>query len=172
MTNGQLDKNRFITPEVRYINATRENMLLPTLEGLQRLTYEELIDLLQYYGITASRAALMTRAQLYITRMTELRPNSDAWRDEVNRLLDSDVRNGMLGRNRRVVQSWSALASIDGNIDKTMIWITEIDESVCVNCEANAGLEKTWAQWQIDGPPGAAVCLGQDRCRCDLVVVE
>jgi len=30
----------------------------------------------------------------------------------------------------------------------------------------------TWAEWQANGPPGAAVCEGGNRCRCDLIVID
>jgi hypothetical protein len=69
----------------------------------------------------------------------------------------------MLSLNRRVAQTWSSLEAIDGDVNKTMIWLPERDENTCENCSANGGKEKTWAEWQVSGPPGSAVCRGGDQ---------
>jgi hypothetical protein len=139
---------------------------------MRGLSNAELEDLLQHYGIKAPWGTAVSRAGQYVTRMTELRPGSPEWAAERDRIIDTQSRRGMLSLNRRVAQTWSSLDAIDGDVNKTMIWLTEADEGVCENCEERAGEELTWAEWQVAGPPGAAVCLGGDYCRCDLVVVE
>jgi hypothetical protein len=169
---GRIEDNQFITPGITYAGAVPEQMRLPSLAELQGLTNAELMEVLQHYGVMAPWGAMVTRAQQYVTRMTELRPGSPEWQAEVDRLITTDSRRGMLSLNRRVAQTWSSLEAIDGDVNKTMIWLPERDENTCENCSANGGKEKTWAEWQVSGPPGAAVCLGGDQCRCDLVVVE
>lgn len=168
---SRLEGVEFITPGLR-ADASPDMVRLPSLDELGNLSLRELQELLEFYGIQAPWGTLVTRAGEYVTRMTELRPNSPEWFAERDRLLDRESRRGALSLNRRIAQTWSSLDSIDGNINQEMIWLTEGDDHVCVNCEANKGEIKTWAEWQRSGPPGAAVCLGGDQCRCDLIVIE
>jgi hypothetical protein len=170
---ARLEGTQFVTPGLQ-AGSPPEQARLPSLDGLKKLSLTELQNLLEYYGVQAPWGTLVTRNQDYVTRMTEYRPGSPQWQAAVDALLDRESKRGALSMNRRVAQTWSSLDSIDGNVNQEMIWLTEgvVDEDVCENCEANAGKIKTWAQWQVDGPPGAAVCLGGDYCRCDLIVIE
>lgn len=166
----RLEGNRLVTPGLQ-AGVRPEQARLPNLADLKNLSLGELNALLDHYGIQPYWGALQTQAMGYVSRMTEYRPGSEEWREAVANLLDRDSSRGALGMNRRIAQAWSSLDAIDGDVNKTMIWLTENDEDVCDPCEERGGVEMTWAEWQIAGPPGT-VCLGGSYCRCDLVVVE
>ena len=167
---SRLENNRLVTPGLT-AGAKPEQARLPDIANMKNMTLDELHSILDLYGVQAPWSTLIAQAQEYVTRMTEYRPGSAEWRAAVADLIDRDSRRGAIGMNRRVAQAWSSLDAIDGDVNKTMIWLTENDENVCAPCEERAGVELTWAEWQAAGPPGT-VCLGGSYCRCDLVVVE
>ena len=142
---------------------------LPSLNSIKKMSNAQLMENLINMGVTGPIGTMQTSASQYVQRMTELRPGSPRFALEVNNIIGTESRRGMIGLTRRTQQQWTSLAYIDGDVNQNMIWVVEGDSNTCSNCEANAGEVKTYAEWQAEGPPGAAVCEGGDYCRCDLV---
>ena len=168
---GYLEDNQYITPGLTS-SSPPEQVRLPDIKALGDLTNEQLLQVLEHYGIVAPWDTLVSTAAQYVARLTELRPGSPEFAAEVQRILDLESRRGMLSVSRRVHQQWSSLDAIDGDMGKQMVWITELDSSVCEPCSQRGGLMMSYREWQSTGMPGAAVCQGGDLCRCDLVVVD
>lgn len=167
---GELHGDEYITPTLTRKSAP-EQLRLPELADMRNMSRAELMDVLSHFGVVAPWGALQTEASKYIMRMTELRPGTPEFQAELERLTEVDSDRGLLGLSRRTTQQWSSWDAIDGDINKEMLWLTEMGEGVCDNCAVRGGTIQTFAQWQIDGAPGAAVCQGGDYCRCDLLVV-
>ncbi len=144
---------------------------LPSIEQMSRLSQKELIDVLQHYGVTKPWEQMRLETSKYLERVSGIQPNSDRWKEEMNSILDHESTAGMRKLTKRVTENWSTLDSIDGNLQHEMMWITVTDDSLCIECEDNGGDIQTYEDWAIQGLPGAAVCLGGDECRCELVPV-
>jgi len=142
---------------------------LPSLDSIKKMSNAQLLENLINMEITGPIGNMQISATQYVQKMTELRPGTPQFAAEVQNIIGLESRRGMIGLTRRAQQQWTSLSYIEGNVNMEMIWVVEGDHSTCVNCEANAGQVKTYKQWQEDGPPGAAVCLGGNYCRCDLV---
>jgi hypothetical protein len=182
---GEVVGNEYITPGLRR-DARPEQVRLPNIDEMRDLSNGQLIDILEHFGVVQPWETMVANASSYVARLTELRPGTEEFRaeveritspqigifqTEVGRIVDAESRRGLLSLSRRTAQAWSSLDAIDGNVSQEMIWITEGDDHVCESCVSRGGTIMTYAEWQDAGPPGASVCLGGDQCRCDLVAV-
>jgi|GEM_PF-6650444 len=166
-----LEGNRYVSPTLT-LDGPPDQLRLPSLADISKLTNAQLGELLEHYGVTTPWNVMQAQSMEYIAKMTQLRPGSAEFRAELTRLTTDESRRGMIGLARRASQQWSSWDAIDGNVNQTMICITEDDESTCDGCGPYGGEIKTFAEWQAIGFPGAAVCQGGDYCRCDLVVID
>lgn len=139
-----------------------------SLAELRALDNADFIDSLQDSRMIGSWGAQQARHLANAERMLELEPGSDHFRDEKSSAIGAVAGLGILLLLRRASQQYTTLVEVNGNDETLMIWITEDDEAVCENCDPRGGMIHTYAEWRALGLPGSAVCLGKDRCRCDL----
>jgi len=169
---GHIEKNRYISPGLT-TDSRPKQASLPDMVELRDLPNDQLLSVLEHYGVIEPWHQMKQRATEYVQRMSRIRPGDEqAIQDAVDEITTTASRRGMLGLNRRIYETWSSLDAIDGNLNQDMIWICEDDESSCTGCKSHGGEIKSYAEWQIEGPPGAAICKGGDYCRCQLVAVD
>lgn len=161
---------KFFAPEIEQLDGA-----LPVPRSLPRasdllpgqLTPHEITRLLQSYGVMPGTTALRDSAAEYVARMTN--KTGPAFWDEVDRVLN---RDGLLQQARRVQQQYSTLLGVGGNEDQELVWVTDGGEGLCDPCAALAGEVSTYREWMRRGVmPGASVCQGGDRCRCELIPI-
>jgi len=145
---------------------------MPSLAEMRSLSPEELLAELQYYGVVDPWPKLRNSAAAYVARMTSLQPGSAAFAREVEGLIGTASKRGLLGLSRRTAERYTTMLAVGGDPDAELIRISEGDEHVCDNCDALEGVVGTLAQHEALGLPGAQSCLGGDYCRCTLVRVD
>ncbi len=145
---------------------------LPSLSDMASLDAENYFVVMEQYGVLPPANLLRMRAQGYVSRMTQYPMGSTQWKNEVEKLISTESKRGMLGTTRRINQMWSTIEDADGDDSVVFMWLCEDDEASCENCMDRAGDENTLADWEVIGLPGGSTCLGGDYCRCDLVRVE
>jgi len=152
--------------------ATPQQARLPSIADMRNLSQAELFDVLEQYGVTEPWESMINDTRKYLQRVSSITPGSDRWNEELNNLITTESRRGMLNLARRTQERFSTLDAIDGNVNQEMMWVTVSDDNLCENCDARGGRIQSYAQWTQDGLPGSAVCLGGDQCRCELVLVD
>ena len=162
---------RLISPGLTS-GATPQLARLPTIADMRNLSQSELLDVLEQYGVTEPWESMINDTRKYLQRMTSIPPGSDRWNEELNSLISTESRRGVLNLARRTQERFSTLDSIDGNVNQELMWITVSDDNLCENCDERGGEIKSYSEWTQVGLPGAAVCLGGDQCRCELVAVD
>lgn len=140
---------------------------LATIAALRRLSNADYIDELQAAEMIPSWNVAQQAAVRHTSRMIEYRTGSESFLSAKSVLIDSQSNDGIVTLLRRSSQQFTTLDEIDSPDDE-LIWITEGDSSVCSPCKRRGGVVKTYSEWRVLGMPGAGVCLGEDRCRCDL----
>lgn len=107
----------------------------------------------------------------YVARMTNLRPGSTEFKEEVAKLVDVNSRRAVKGMSRRAVERVYLDQDVGGDFSRQMAWIVEGGQGTCERCLDRAGAVKRYSQWIVDGLPGASVCLGGDLCNCHLAAI-
>ena len=161
---------RLLAPGIELGDAPSQ-VRLPSIEEMSRLSRKELLDVLQHYGVTEPWESMRASTAAYLERVSNIVPGDPRWEAEMNALLGGEQR-ALLSLARRTSEKWGTLDAIDGNVNQEMMWVTHTDDNLCDNCDDRGGEIKTYAEWVQAGLPGAAVCLGGDQCRCELVPVD
>jgi hypothetical protein len=143
----------------------------PEIRDLVNLSVAELNDLLSRFGILDSWPQARVSTAGYVQRMSQIPPGSQAFKDEINRLLDERSKRGALGLTRRAYSELSLVDALNDDPNTELIWIADGDERTCAPCAARGGDIGTIAYHSEKGLPGNAVCLGGAYCRCQLVPI-
>jgi hypothetical protein len=145
---------------------------LPDIASMIALPDDELIRVLQRYGVTVTWEEL--RANMLDTVRAAMRIPAGApdYRERMEYFLDSGSRRTLVGMARRASEQYATKEALDGDAGALLIRISEGDDHVCGPCEARAGIIGTLAEHEAMGAPGAASCDGGDYCRCQLVRID
>jgi hypothetical protein len=154
----------------------------PEYEALQqrylaRLSYLEQYSNAELYRTLQQMKALRTTDQFiadqagYVARMTEFRPGSTQFKEELAKLIDTSSKSGMRRMSRRSLQRLYVAQQVGDNGQALLTWLVENGPGTCSYCQDNAGVTQTLDEWIQDGMPGAEVCAGGDNCRCQLYAV-
>jgi hypothetical protein len=134
----------------------------------------ELNTVLRAFRITLPWADHVEDTRQYLRRMTTLRQGTNAFNDEMDRMLDLSSTAGArrAAKSAQRTASWMYAAGPNVATQK-FIWINEDDEHLCDVCDDAAGTGGTLAEiadseW---GLPGTS-CLGGNDCRCELMPVS
>jgi hypothetical protein len=73
--------------------------------------------------------------------------------------------------SRKAISGVAIFREATKGLRTLMAWIVERDKKTCAYCPKNAGEIDTYENWIKRGLPGAGICAGGDRCRCQLVEV-
>lgn len=152
--------------------APGEELEEPSLAALAAMSNADFIDTLQDSRMIGSWASQQTQAMGNVQRMVEREPGTLSFLDVKSDLIANQSTSGMQKLIRRSSQQYTTLAEMDGDASTDFVWVTETDDAVCSQCKPRGGEVHTYAEWLDRGLPGAAVCLGDDNCRCDLVKVD
>lgn len=134
---------------------------------IRDLSNTELYDKLLDYGAIRPAEQTIASAQGYVARMTNYKPGSPQFKQEVSALIDTSSKRGLKGMNRRAVSQLHTIGQVGGDVKKLLVWIIE-SEKPCSYCSGLAGEVDTYENWVERGLPGADVCLGGDACKCQL----
>jgi hypothetical protein len=135
---------------------------------MRELTNVELYETLLDYNAIRPFEQSVVSAQGYVARMTNYKPGSPQFKEEVSKLIDVNSTRGIKSANRQAVSQIHTLGQIDGDATTPLVWIVEGGPGTCSYCRANAGEVDTYNGWIERGLPGADTCLGGDLCRCQL----
>lgn len=145
---------------------------LPSASDMLELTDDELIELLQRYGIVDPWEQISGDAAALVARSKNLQ-NPDIFAEENRSLMERMTKRATLSLARRTQERYNTLVILDGRPNVELIRIPDDydPDRLCERCEALAGTIGTYAQHTEVGLPGSASCLGGDYCRCSLVAV-
>jgi hypothetical protein len=144
---------------------------LDTMERFREMEPVDLFRSLRSIGALPAIEKTTADAIGYVSRMTNYAAGSPQFKAAVNNLIDSLSSRAVMGQSRRAIERIYTERVVGGDRSRLMVWICEGAKNTCVYCRGNAGEIKTYAQWVIDGLPGADVCAGGDLCKCGLDAV-
>jgi hypothetical protein len=163
--------NRLEAPTIDWSSGVPEQFRFPDSRDLKSLSVSELNEYLTRFGILEPWQQAKLSAAGYVQRMSAIPPGSQAFKDEVNRLVGFDNPRGALGMVRRAYRELSLVDAVSGG-SREYIWISDGDDGTCDRCSERGGDIGTLAYHAEKGLPGPAVCEGGDFCRCELVPVS
>ena len=171
---NQVDETgRIVTPGLnRPDGIVPEQRKIPDVNALKSLSRAELIAELQEYGVIDPWDDIIADAEQYVTRFSKFPPNSLLFDLEVQNVLGTYSKRGLVGLNRRTHERYTTMIAIGGDPARELIRISEGDENVCEQCRALEGTMGTLAEHRALGLPGSQSCLGGDYCRCTLMRIE
>ena len=164
------ESGRFFAPEIEQTDAlpVPRRMLRAADIKPSVASPSEIIAELQAYGVVPDLRYLIDNAMEYVTRMTNR--SGPAFWSEVDRILE---RDGYLQQARRVQERYGTMLAIGGNVQREVVWVTDGGEGLCDQCAKMAGTIAPYRQLAAQGMlPGASVCDGGDRCRCELLPID
>ncbi len=130
---------------------------------MNQLSNVELYEHLLKYDAIRPVEQTIASAQGYVSRMTNYKPGSTQFKEEVANLISRNSKRGLQGMNRRAVSQLHTIEQIGGDIKKLVVWIVEGGKNTCSFCASNAGDVHTYEEWaSVYGLPGSDVCLGGD----------
>lgn len=152
---------------------------MPTPGQMSKMELDQLKQVMRAYRIDLPWADYIDDNRQYLRRMSTLSARSNAFNDELDRMLDLSTTKGarMIAKHTQRSYAWQRAAGT--NVDKQrFIWITDEEENefgqivLCDVCDSASGFEGTLeeiagSEW---GMPGQA-CLGGNECRCELMVI-
>lgn len=147
---------------------------LPSVAEIVELDVAARYRLLEQFGLQTTWEEARADAGKYVSRMTGYQAGTEAYRLEVDNLVSTETKRGLLGNLRNAYREFSTYDMMEG-LDPAKAEFTRIvegDEASCNSCLALAAEEGTMAHHQAVGMPGSASCLGGSNCRCDLVHVD
>jgi hypothetical protein len=163
--------NRLQSPTIDWTSGVPEQFRFPPSRDLKGMSVSELNAYLERFGILEPWQQAKVSAAGYVQRMTSIPPGSEAFRDEVSRIVGLDNPRGALSMTRRAYRELSLVDAVSGGA-REYIWISDGDESTCARCGSRGGDIDTLVGHAKKGLPGPGVCEGGDYCRCELVPVD
>jgi len=149
---------------------------MPTAAELVSLTNDELLELLQDFGVVAPWPQLVADTYGYAAEMSKVTNigTPDYLEREVERLLEPKVssRRALLGLARETQRAFNLDAFMKEGPNQEYIRISEDDDHTCDRCDALAGIIGTMGEHISIGLPGPASCDGGSFCRCQLVIID
>lgn len=167
------DEGRLHSPGIERPNdLVPYGVRLPSMNEMLGLEVEELVDLLQRYGIAPSWAEAKARVADVVGRIQGT-PPGPLFDTRVRAILESS-KAGLVQTARRVTERYTTIQAMNGDEKQLFIRMPEDydPQRICDVCAELAGVIGTMAQQEEIGLPGAASCLGGDYCRCTLVPYE
>lgn len=146
-----------------------EHARFPQLKELLEVprTLTEVYKTLEHYGVFPTAEQVKTRAMGGVQRLINMRSPA-AIAEELKNIIHGRAK-AAVEMTRPTVQQYTTQKTIDGDMDKLLMWIGEDDARTCGRCLPRFGQIETYAVWAELGFPGEGVCEGGGRCRCDLV---
>jgi len=163
--------NRLEAPTIDWSSGVPEQFRFPDSRDLKGLSVAELNEYLTQFGILEPWQQAKVAAASYVQRMSPIPPGSQAFKDEIDRLVGFDNPRGALGMVRRAYRELSLVDAISGG-SREYIWISDGDDGTCDRCGSRGGDIGTIAYHARKGLPGPSVCKGGDHCRCGLFPVS
>ena len=145
---------------------------LPSADELLKLNNDELSAILKRFGVTKSWEQIYADNAGYVSRMSNIPPNSEAFDAEVFRLTMSGEKRQLLGLARRTQENYTTNRVSTGDPNQEFIRILDSHDNNCDACIDLAGSIGTMAEHIAQGLPGAASCFGGDYCRCQLYPID
>jgi hypothetical protein len=149
----------FVTIKPRYHAIVAEFLGMSNTE-----LYQSLLDaraILNPARAIANSMGYAGRALYYAT-------GSPQFKGEISGLVRHSTIE-LTGLNRQATSQLHSMIRTGGKLDTLMTWIAEGGGKICEYCANLGGDTRTYGQWLERGLPGAAVCKGGDRCRCQLI---
>jgi hypothetical protein len=140
---------------------------LDEVSFLREMEPKALYQALGEYGAIPPMEKQVADAAGYVARMTDYRPGSVQFKEQVSALIKRDAGDQMRQMNRRAVQRIYSYREAGGDPKSLLVWVLESSKP-CPYCIENAGDVDTYENWILRGQPGAEVCAGRDRCHCHL----
>lgn len=146
---------------------------LPSASDMLDLDPDELLELMQLYGVVEPWEALRQENAMYVARMRNI-PNPELFKAQSIALLDTNTKRGVVSLARRTQERYNTLSIIDGNENQLLMRLPDDydPDRLCEVCADLAGMIGTYSEHMAVGLPGAASCLGGDYCRCSLVGLD
>jgi len=146
-----------------------QDSIISQFDWVRRLDNSDLYSILIDNG--SLRPAEKSIIESYVARMTDYPSGSSQFKSAVNDLINTNSNRGLIGMNRRTVQTLYTEREVDGDFDKLMVWVLEPGNN-CEECLARAGDVRSYREWEQSGLPGWQVCLGGGYCNCYLASWE
>lgn len=144
---------------------------LPSLNDLLDLTPNELIDILQRYGIVENWAAIKNRAQYTTSQLHDV--SGPMFQRKLENAIQA-AQTQLVGECRRTLERYTTVMAVDGKPEQLLIRMPEDYDPgrICDACYELAGTIGSLSQHEAVGLPGSSSCLGGNLCRCTLVPYE
>jgi len=169
-----IDKSgRIIAPGIkRNDNLVPLNVKLPTASDMLDLGHDELVELMQQYGLVEPWDTLRANAARSTGQLKNI-PNPALFEAQLNDIIAGESKRGVLSLARRTQERYNTLSILDGDPGTLLIRLPDDydPDRLCDNCEALAATVGTYEEHAAIGLPGAQSCLGADYCRCSLMAV-
>ena len=155
----------------------------PYFEEIQLESYESVEDLrglnnTDLYTELLTLGAVRDSGQVIVTEtartsyMLSYPPESIAWQNAASSVVNTEATKEVTSMTRRSLAAVYAVKIKNILTSPLVVWIIEGGKNTCGNCLNYAGQVHTYEEWaNIYGLPGAEVCRGLDRCRCNLDAV-
>jgi hypothetical protein len=145
---------------------------LPRIGEISNLEDDQLIALLQRYGVISSWEDLRAKMMATAGGAMSIPAGAPDYQERMEFLLDTGSRRTLVGMARRASERYATAEALGGDADAQLIRISEGDDHVCDSCQERAGAIGTLAEHEAIGAPGPASCHGVDLCRCQLVRID
>lgn len=167
----RFEDNRLVSPTIDW-NSPPDQFRFPEISELKGWPPDRLSDLYKRFGITEPWPQMKMSTAAYVQRMTSIPPGSDAFKEELNRLLDIESKRGALMMTRRAYREFSTIEAMEGNTATDLIWVADGDDGTCSRCGNRGGDIGSIQYHAAQGLPGPGVCEGGDLCRCMLLPID
>jgi hypothetical protein len=137
--------NQLKSPVIDWDNVAPEQAKLPEIADMLSMPDNQLRATLQRFGIVESWPQMRAAAAAYVQRMSNIPVGSPAFKAEIERLVSSETKRGLLSMARRAYREYSAVYAMDGNPDTVFVRVPEGDDSTCDRCIGLGGEEGTMA---------------------------
>lgn len=169
------ERKRLAEDAITYANQVLAGLDLPDDETLESLTLEEMLSLLEGYGVTLDTERMYEEARAAVGRdAVQLARGgmSDARRSELEKRVLREVENQAVSVANQTMGDLRQRA-LDESDDRAederwLMWVTVNGDKACPDCQDRHGVIFLADAWEGDAPrDGNTVCGG--NCKCSLV---
>lgn len=162
------------------VNPDRLPARIPDPEDLLALDREELLRLMEFFGIDLDVVKLEAAADAATSRLIDAIRSGVTLDSAAIARLDTSVQqafdNALRAEIKTVVRDWrlERLSTVvagmaDGEAALPLMWVAIMDSNTCESCEPRHGMERTMVEWQAIGLPGSPALVCANQCRCELL---
>jgi hypothetical protein len=158
---------RLESPIIDQSGPSSRAVKLPQSKEIKNLSEDEAYDLLKnFYALPDLKRQYDHLAQK-CGNLKNMRGSFQA--KELQKVIDSVTGDEIHSQLKRASTQFSISEMLEGDVEKIVLWVAEGEDS-CENCMAMAGWIGRFVDLEV--MPGANICLGGDRCRCQLIEVQ